>query len=310
VVLCIALMVLPQVGGKRTQIDSVDLEITDTDEDYTVDAVDSLGTVTRDDLDDFLDGVSSPTQPDPARPVASGNPIILAPDTVEGRQEVQGQEKILRLEEVAEYEAEDYEEEKVEEVCVASGKREESSYEGEQMEADKELAKPADGGAQEPYHECDKIWGTHKSIYPTFFRKWGTAYTNRSTSFMGAASIVYDNSGRRPMFPERLGEFVIQEVRHLEPEAGQHLLLTLRGCTSCENELTETVEWGGLVLMNEDGEYHSTKSINPVSMVKKQLKDNKEQIVMVRNSYDCLNRQDACKTTRQDTTNGRMPTKV
>merc|ERR1712151_449908 len=84
------------------------------------------------------------------------------------------------------------------------------------------------------------------------------------------------------------------EVRHLEPQKGQHVLLTIRGCTSCVNEITKTVEGGGCATVNENGEYHSTKSVNPLTLVSKAL-SHSEQIVLVRSSYNCLKSRNACK---------------
>ena len=54
-----------------------------------------------------------------------------------------------------------------------------------------------------------------------------------------------------PGFPERLGEVVIEAVHHTGKTPGQHIVLEVLGCTACENDYEDHVEWGGMLSMDE-----------------------------------------------------------
>uniref|UniRef100_A0A7S0AFD9 Uncharacterized protein n=1 Tax=Pyrodinium bahamense TaxID=73915 RepID=A0A7S0AFD9_9DINO len=60
-----------------------------------------------------------------------------------------------------------------------------------------------------------------------------------------------------PAFPEVMGELVIEAVQHVGTGVSNrhHVVLELVGCTSCENDITESVEWGGLLQLDETGGY-------------------------------------------------------
>ena len=58
-----------------------------------------------------------------------------------------------------------------------------------------------------------------------------------------------------PGFPERLREVVIEAVHHTGKTPGQHIVLEVLGCTACENEKEDHVEWGGMLSVDETGSY-------------------------------------------------------
>jgi hypothetical protein len=194
-------------------------------------------------------------------------------------------------------------EQALEEECVAEEhRREETSYEQEQAEVlaeekGKVTRKEDEAALEGPVHTCDRVWRTHEMILPQYFRPleedWETA-KRRCFNTNGSRKYGQDcKSARLPTFPERLGEFVIQDVVHKEPEAGKHVKLTLRSCTSCPNDGTATVDWGGLSTVNEEGEYHGGSRSLAGRMgstlgFESLASGGGEEVVEVRESYKCL----------------------
>jgi len=194
-------------------------------------------------------------------------------------------------------------EQAIEEECVAvEHRREETSYENEQAEVraeegGKTVRKEDELGLPGPQHTCDRVWRTHRMILPMYFRPleedWRTAKARCFDSF-GKQKWGQDcKSARLPTFPERLGEFVIQDVVHKEKAPGKHVKLTFKGCTSCPNDGTATVDWGGLSTVNENGDYHGGSrstlgSVGNALGIAGMAKGGGEEIVEVRQSYKCL----------------------
>merc|ERR1719188_130146 len=116
--------------------------------------------------------------------------------------------------------------------------REVTEYLNEQDEVESELKNVRNFVPTEAEHQCLPLHKRNKYMPSKFFPDH-SSYVNL------------------PAFPERLGELVIEEVKHTDKTLGsnQHVVLEVQGCTSCENDITRTVEWGGLLAVDETGHY-------------------------------------------------------
>mmetsp|Transcript_75401 Transcript_75401/g.180103 ORF Transcript_75401/g.180103 Transcript_75401/m.180103 type:complete len:832 (+) Transcript_75401:48-2543(+) len=180
-------------------------------------------------------------------PPMGGNPVVWSashgpPSTVSGVAEtpavVMEEERILASESLVDEQVELNQEERMEVECVGMEHlREVTDYQREQTEAEIEMRNIRAFTPTEAEHKCMPLHLRNKKLP-------GRLFSDR---------VRYANC---PPFPERLGEIVVEAVHHTE-NAGkqQHVVLELVGCTSCENDQTGDVEWGGLLGIDETGNY-------------------------------------------------------
>jgi len=179
-------------------------------------------------------------------PPTNGNPNIqipmMQPDASEDSPDVRTateEERLLNSEAVLNEQVELDQEERMQVECVGMEHlREVTEYETEQAEVESEIKSIRNFNPTEAEHKCLPLHKRNKYMPSKFFTD-------------------HDRFVNLPAFPERLGELVIEEVVHTDKDPGsnQHVVLELEGCTSCANDLTETVEWGGLLPTDETGSY-------------------------------------------------------
>ncbi|CAJ1412250.1 unnamed protein product [Effrenium voratum] len=114
--------------------------------------------------------------------------------------------------------------------------REVTYYENEQEEADSEIRNIRSFQPTEAEHQCLPLHLRNKKLPSRLF--------SDHPEFVNP-----------PPFPERLGEIVVEAVHHLEKGEPKHIVLEMAGCTSCENDRTRFVEWGGLLSIDESGQF-------------------------------------------------------
>mmetsp|Transcript_64635 Transcript_64635/g.208129 ORF Transcript_64635/g.208129 Transcript_64635/m.208129 type:complete len:819 (+) Transcript_64635:59-2515(+) len=169
------------------------------------------------------------------------NTRIVAQQNGENSQQVhvmQEENRLLVSESVLDEQVDLREEERMEVECVGvRSAREVTDYATEQDEAEAEVASLRSFKPTEAEHKCLKLHERNSYLPSRFFG--GDGFVNP------------------PAFPERLGELVIEAVHHTDKQEGSnlHVVLELEGCTSCENDKTISVEWGGLLAVDEGGNY-------------------------------------------------------
>ncbi|CAJ1457005.1 unnamed protein product, partial [Effrenium voratum] len=185
-------------------------------------------------------------------PPMSSNPMVMSSDQAAARGQpvpsvhgvpqtpavVREEERILASESLVDEQVEVNQEERMEVECVGMEHlREVTDYQAEQKEAEQEIKNIRSFVPTEAEHQCLKLNLRNKKIP-------GRLFSDR---------VAFANC---PPFPERLGEIVIESVHHTENiDKKQHVVLELVGCTSCENDRTKDVEWGGLLAIDETGNY-------------------------------------------------------
>lgn len=162
-------------------------------------------------------------------------PGVLPPASPEV---VMQEERVLASESVVDEQVELNQEERMEVQCVGMEHlREVTTYENEQQEAANEIKSIRSFQPTEAEHNCLPLHLRNKKLP-------GGLFSDRPT---------WSNP---PPFPERLGEIVVEGVHHTDKKPmGHHVVLELVGCTSCENDRTKEVEWGGLLAIDESGSY-------------------------------------------------------
>jgi len=161
---------------------------------------------------------------------------------------VQQEERILQSEALLDEQVELNQEERLEVQCVGMEHlREVTYYETEQREAEAEMKSIRHFKPTEAEHQCLPLHFRNKKLP-------GRLLSDRPSGYVNL-----------PGFPERLGEIVIEAVHHTEKTPGKHhVVLEVVGCTACENDYEDMVEWGGLLAVDETGSYRKMYTYNKV----------------------------------------------
>jgi len=185
-----------------------------------------------------------PMQINPMVQQAHANSVNANPATAQGAPlppmpVVMEEERILESEALLVGQVELNQEERMEVQCVGMEHlREVTYYELEQKEAETEVRNIRHFQPTEAEHKCLPLHFRNRKIPGHLFADRPSGYVNP------------------PGFPERLGEVVIEAVHHTENTPGKHhVVLEVLGCTACENDFEDFVEWGGLLAVDETGSY-------------------------------------------------------
>jgi stress response protein SCP2 len=150
----------------------------------------------------------------------------------------EAEERLLMSETLFDQQVELNQEERMQVQCVGMEHlREVTDYIPEQTEMNQQIGSLRHFNPTEAEHWCLPLHRRNKKMPRKLFADtWG---------FVNV-----------PAFPERLGEIVIDAVHHTDATPkGSHIVLQMKGCTSCDNDWEDFVEWGGLLAIDESGSY-------------------------------------------------------